>query len=108
MLKSINCDPVWQESEIKNTIKKIIEVLLNNLREQRVFSLGEVTKFKDLTPNEFQITAGNLFKGLVKIEKESSERNSVKINYDESVYINKSIWEGLIEKIEKELTNPLD
>ena len=108
MLKSINCDSSWQEIKIKTSIKKTIEDVLNNLREQRVFTLAEVTKFEDLTSNEFQISAGNLFNGSIMIEKGPSESNSVKINFDESNYINKTIWEGLIEKLEEKLTIPLD
>ncbi|MHA1242015.1 MAG: hypothetical protein ACTSQU_14715 [Promethearchaeota archaeon] len=105
MLKSIHCDPIWQGSEIKNYIKQSIEAVLNNLREQRILNLGEDTIFEDLTPNELQITAGNLFKGLVIIEKGPSDSNYVKINYDDSVFVNKSLWEGLIETIEKQLTH---
>lgn len=105
MLKSIHCDPIWQESEIKEYIKKSIEGVLNNIREQRIINLGEYTIFEDLTPNKLQITAGNLFKGLVIIEKGPSDSNYVKINYDDSVFVNKSLWEGLIETIEKQLTH---
>jgi len=107
MLKTIHCDPFWEEGSIKIAIKTTLEISLNSLREKRIFNLGENTIFEDLTPNDLQITAGSTFKGSINIEKGPSDAYLVHINYDENSYINKSIWEGLIEPIEEQLTQPL-
>ena len=107
MIKTIHCDPFWQEGSIKIAIKATLENFLNIMREQRIFNLGENTIFEDLTNSDLQITAGNTFKGLIKIEKGPSEETLVNINYDENSFMNKSLWEGIIEPIEEQLTQPL-
>ena len=107
MLKTIHCDQFWAEGSVKIAIKANLENFLNIMREQRIFNLGENTIFEDLTNNKLQIAAGNTFKGLIKIEKGPSEEILVNINYDENSFMNKSIWEGYIENIEEQLTQPL-
>ena len=107
MIKTIHCDQFWAEGLVKIFIKTTIENTLNLLREKRLFNLGENTIFEDLTLSDIQITAGTTFKGLIKIEKGPSEEILVNINYDENSFMNKSLWEGIIEPMEEVFTQPL-
>ena len=107
MLKTIHCDQFWAEGSVKIAIKATLENFLNIIREQRIFNLGEYTIFEELIHNNIQITAGTTFKGLIKIEKGPSENLLVNINYDENSFMIKSLWEGIIEPIEEQLTQPL-
>ena len=100
-------DQFWAEGMVKKLIKTSLENTFNSLREQRLFNLGENTIFEDLTNNDLQITAGTVFKGLIKIEKGPSEEVLVNFNYDENSFMNKTLWEGFIEIIKEELTQPL-
>ena len=107
MIKTIECDPYWEVKTIKIAIKASLENFLNIMREQRIFNLEENTTFKDLNQNELHINAGGSFKGVIMIENGPSEGKMVKIDYDENSYMNKSIWEGYIEILEEQLTQPL-
>jgi len=107
MPKTIQCDPYWGVGFIKRVIKETLEIYLNVMREQRICNLGENTIYEDLTDNDLQITAGSTFKGLIKIEKGPSEEILVNINYDENSFMNKSLWEGIIEPMEEVFTQPL-
>ena len=108
MLKTINCDPFWNPEKIRIAIKASLEYFLNLMREQRIFNLSENTYFKEVPPSDLQISAGESFNGLAKILKNSEERYSVVIRYDEKSYMNKSLWEGFFKILEDQLTKPLE
>ena len=106
MLKTINCDPFWNPQKIRIAIKASLEHYL--MREQRIFNLSENTYFKEVSPSDLQISAGESFRGVAKILKNSEERYSVVIQYDEKSYMNKSLWEGFFKILEDQLTKPLE
>jgi hypothetical protein len=108
MIKTISCDPYWNIKKIKIAIKTSLELFLNNMREQRIFNLGESTNFNDTSPNILQISAGASFSGLAKIIQGPEERYLVEIQYDENSYMNKSLWEGYFNTLEEQLIKPLE
>ena len=108
MIKIIECDPYWEVNLIKIAIKTSVENFLNIMREQRIFNLGDDTTFDDLNENVLQIKAGGSFEGSLMIEKRPNEGYLVKIDYDEKSYMKKSLWEGIINLLEDQLTQPLE